>query len=127
MSKVFVSGPMTREDSSQIFDEAVQTLKGLGYEEIFDPSKIDYDHKSYQGKPSSGFRQQIAELSTSDVLVLLDGWQNSRGCVIELVNAVVFGLEIFELKSSGLIAADYNSSNINSAAADLFTNQQRNF
>lgn len=78
--KVYISGPMEGvKDYLENFQEAEEVLLKLGYV-VVNPARLD---KAVKGRGLS--REDCLELDLkllewSDTIVMLDGWQQSRGC-----------------------------------------------
>lgn len=113
MTKVYIAGPMTGYPGYNFpaFFEAENTLNSMGFETA-NPAAHDvdtypdiFDWPEYpEGKPSSLFSlakamhwdlQQILEC---DGIVLLPGWEASKGANIELTVAKATGKEIWLLR-----------------------------
>lgn len=95
--KVYISGPMTGipEFNYPAFEDAAQRLRALGYDvvsphEINPPDGIDHTWEWY-------LRRDIAGLVECDGIVVLPGWENSRGARVETDLASVLGIEFMEL------------------------------
>lgn len=90
--KIYISGPMTGiEDLNYpAFNKADELLKRQGYD-TFNPAKIngkdDWDWQDYM-KPC------IKAIPDCTHILLLAGWEDSRGAKIELNIARTLGLEV---------------------------------
>lgn len=111
--RVFLSGPMTGRPSfgAADFAAAHEMLNEAGARHVFDPAFERYVEIS-QGKPENTHeryvRNTLSELMSVndsyadssmryDVLVLLPGWEDSDGAVIEAEVAKAIGIEVCEL------------------------------
>lgn len=96
---VYISGAITgTTDYMDRFCNAATKLRRAGFDRIINPAKQlsvlpeeTTPHETYM-ELALGF------LSVADVIVLLDGWQQSKGCLEEVAYAKRFGKLILELK-----------------------------
>lgn len=92
--KLYVSGPMTGipDFNYPAFDDACRRLRGAGYE-VISPHEIN---------PADGIehewawylRRDIVGLLDADAVVVLPGWEGSRGAMLETTIASALGMEI---------------------------------
>ena len=79
--RLYVAGPMSGlpDHNYPAFHEAARKLRAAGYT-VLNPA----ENGRPPGDPWQAFmRDAIALLIQCDAVALLDGWQNSRGAVIE--------------------------------------------
>jgi hypothetical protein len=131
-SRIYLSGSMNNDLSTDAFNVTEATLKSSGYTNIFNPSSVTYDDARFIGKPSNGFREQMNALTEADVLVLFGNWIEARGCISEVFNAVLFGCEIYTLRITNtkellLEKLDVNRENVNRIIADLLFLQDQSY
>lgn len=117
---VFLSGPMTGIECNNIteFIRAHEILNGLGVRFVYDPAcewakEIDSgssepkSHEHYMRKclhelTRGGYIPERADFSNVeqptyyDAIVMLDGWEKSRGSSIEFDVALACGIEVIE-------------------------------
>ena len=92
MKRLYISGPMTGLPDSNFsaFNEAARTVRGLGYY-VVNPVDINPD-------PTTPWemclRADLKALCDCDGVVLLPGWQNSKGAQLELHVAHRLGMSI---------------------------------
>lgn len=91
--RVYVAGPMTGlpDLNFPAFHAAAARLRSLGHQ-VVNPAEINVD-------PAKGWvecmKANIVELLPCDAIVLLPGWQASRGASLEYDIAVQLGMQVF--------------------------------
>lgn len=99
MSKIYLAGPMTfRADSDfnyPAFNEAAARLRKLGFE-VFNPAETD-GGSTYKAK-SFYMRRAIAGLCECDSMVVLPGWEHSRGTLLEIEIATALNMPVRKLE-----------------------------
>lgn len=81
MKRIYIAGPMTGlpELNFPAFHAAAAQYRSQGFE-VINPAEINAD-------PSAGWvacmRADIAQLVTCDEILLLPGWEDSRGATLE--------------------------------------------
>lgn len=95
--RLYLSGPMTgkKDFNYPAFREAASSLRDKGYD-VFDPSELFDGDASYEKYVY--MKEDIRSLLGCDVLVLLDGWENSLGVRVEMDVAIACNISIKELK-----------------------------
>ena len=94
--KIYISGPITGVPgaiSAAHFARAEQDLRGLGFCNIINPRFM------FEGTGLSYndiMKHCLDLVCSADVVLLLPGWQNSRGAQMELGAAYARGLPIYE-------------------------------
>ena len=98
--KIYISGPITGVPgaiSAAHFARAEQDLRGLGFCNIINPRFM------FEGT-GLGYNDIMKHcldlVCSADVVLLLPGWQNSRGAQMELGAAYARGLPIYEYDAS---------------------------
>jgi hypothetical protein len=92
MTKTYIAGPMTGlpDLNFPAFHQAAEWLRGMGHE-VVNPAEINPDHHmSWE----ACMRSDIAALVTCDAIMLLPGWEDSRGAKLEHHIAERLGLRI---------------------------------
>lgn len=104
--KLYLSGPITgivgyREN----FAQTEKYLNDLGYDTI-NPAELDMGadvtHEQYMKRDI----KLLVGSEAVDGLVLLPGWVNSKGAVIEVVTARATGMPIFQLFGHDLLEVE---------------------
>lgn len=93
MSKLYLAGPMTGIDDFNFpaFHRAATFLRSLDIEVINPAENFDGDQTlSWQ----TYLREAIKQVASSDGVVLLPGWELSKGATLERHIAEELGLEI---------------------------------
>lgn len=96
MPIVYISGPMSGlpESNYPAFNAAAEKLRAMGYSVENPAENPDPPCKSWAGF----MRLAIVQLMRCDILVLLPGWENSRGAVVENDLAVKIGMDVFDIE-----------------------------
>lgn len=92
--KHYLAGPMTgiAEYNFPAFNAAAQKLRALGYT-VVNPTEITGPIS--EGLPRSFYlRQDLVYLLTCDAIILLPGWENSPGALLERAIAEQLDMEI---------------------------------
>lgn len=91
---VYISGPMTGypEYNYPAFIKAEEELRKMGYTKIINPAKIDHPDTDW----SNCMRRAITELMKADAVVLLPGWNHSKGANIEVKLAINLGMPVID-------------------------------
>lgn len=89
--KVYISGPMTGypEHNYPAFHKEAEKWRAAGFE-VVNPAELNTPEKDWQ----ECMRRDIAVLTTVDAIVLLPGWENSRGARLELRIAMELGMRV---------------------------------
>lgn len=109
----YVAGPMTgiKNYNWPAFESTAAEYRSLGWD-IVSPTEMDEERgdvevtrfkngkvKSVRTLPSFDYAKVLAEdlriIETVDAIILLPGWQNSRGACLELSHALGLGKEIY--------------------------------
>lgn len=100
MTKVFISLPMKNKTRAEILTEQKKILARV-YEELGESVMLveSYMRELYSQKPLECLGENIKRIAHADYVVFADGWENSRGCVIERMCAEKYGVPILELES----------------------------
>jgi len=98
----YIAGPMTGlpDLNFPAFHERAAELRAAGFE-VENPAEINPD-------PSAGWeacmRKDIPRLCTCDAILLLPGWEKSRGARLEALIARELGLMVVEYHPEGASA-----------------------
>ncbi len=94
---IYISGPMTGypEYNYPAFINAEERLRGLGYSNIINPAKLAEQGTDWQ----TCMRRAVTALMAADAVILLPGWDRSKGAKIEYYLAANLGLSVKSYKS----------------------------
>lgn len=100
--KLYLSGPITgivgyREN----FASAEKFLNALGYD-VVNPAELNLGDVSHEAYMKRDIKLLVGP-EAIEGLVLLPGWVNSKGAVIEVVTARAIGMPIFQLFGHDLL------------------------
>lgn len=100
--KIYIAGPMTGlpDFNYPAFHQVAATLRAAGYDVINPAENPAPPCGSWQGYMCIS----VAQVASVDCLVMLPGWQQSRGAKIEHTLAADLGLKIFTMKLQSLQA-----------------------
>ena len=98
MKKLFISQPMRDKSDEEILrerEEAIKKAKEVCGEEV---EVIDSFFQSAQAnaRPLWFLGKSLELLSTADIAYFAPGWEDARGCKIEHLCAVEYGLDRIE-------------------------------
>ena len=94
---IFLSGPMSgiEDYNYPAFNQAAKTLREKGFL-VLNPA----EHVSNPDAPwNELIRRSLDVLNQANKMVVLPGWENSRGSVTEVTMANIVGIPIFEYPS----------------------------
>lgn len=95
--RAYISGPMTdTEDYEAAFRKAARYLRKKGLD-VVNPAELDdleHGELSYE----EYLARDIVEILSCDALVLLDGWEQSRGAKLEYALANLLKLPVSHIK-----------------------------
>lgn len=93
--KIYIAGPMTGlpEFNYPVFHQVAATLRAAGYD-VINPAE---NPKPRCGTWQGYMRMSVAQVASVDCLVMLPGWDHSRGAKIEHALATDLGLKIFTI------------------------------
>ena len=105
-NRVYLAGPMTGiyDYNYPAFHCAAAEYRALGFD-VVSPAEI---HGNDFGKTFDEYlAADLAALETCGLIILLEGWEHSRGAKIELVHALAFNLavEVADTPADGYKAA----------------------
>lgn len=96
MKRLFISQPMRGKTDEQVLAErekAVQSAKEYLGEEVeeIDTFYTDFPEST---KPLEYIARSIKDLATADIAYFAPGWNDFRGCKIEHMCAVEYGIQV---------------------------------
>jgi hypothetical protein len=92
MKRLYISGPMTglSDMNFPAFHAEARRLRALGYE-VVNPAELNPDMAILRHEC---LRRDLAALLACDAIVLLDGWVDSPGSLLEVRVGVEVGIPI---------------------------------
>lgn len=103
MAKIYISGPITgRPNYKEQFATISRKLEADGHI-VVDPS-VETEGLS----PRDYMRISLARLEAADEILLLPGWENSKGAKIEKLYAEYIGLRVREYKEKKITRKEAN-------------------
>jgi len=88
--KLYLSGPVSNNpDARNLFYKAEEYYSSIGYE-VVNPLKLNMDCPTWE----QAMRRDIAALMDCDAIVMLPGWELSKGAKLEHFVAYKLGLDI---------------------------------
>ncbi len=101
---IYLSGPMTgiKDFNKSEFEKIENLLRKKGYTKIYNPVKIGENLSKKTNKKLEEISyekfilEDIKKLKKSKTIVMLKGWQRSKGANIEIVIAKRKGLKIID-------------------------------
>lgn len=95
--KAFISQPMRGRTDEEILAERddieCRLREEFGEVEILETFYDDFDPDA---KPLEYLARSISDLAKADVAYFAKGWQNARGCKIENMCAIEYGIHTIE-------------------------------
>ena len=100
--RLYISGPMRGipDNNSPAFDAAAKLLRSVGYE-VVNPAEISRGMAKRRGVSLSEISDKeyilvdLVAVAECDAIVLLDGWESSRGAAVEIALAKYLQLPIY--------------------------------
>ena len=101
--KVFISQPMRGKTAEEIITER-ERLIGKAREHY--GTDIEVVDSFFEGAPADArplwfLGKSLELMSTADAAVFAHDWEGARGCRIENMAAILYGLEVLEVYSHG--------------------------
>lgn len=96
MIKVFISQPMNGKTNDEIKAERERAIKEVektvnGKVEVIDSF---FENAPHDAKPLWFLGKSLELLSTADIAYFCEGWKNARGCRIEHISALEYGISV---------------------------------
>lgn len=92
--KIYISGPITKaEGYMERFARAEEKLHAAGHIAV-NPAKVNAQLPKYSTTHEEYMRTSFAMLSMCDAVLMLKGWEESKGCRMEIEYACKHGITI---------------------------------
>ena len=98
-TKIFIAGPMRGYENYNFkkFDYTEEILKGLGFE-VVNPARISRKFKEVDVNSDIAVYNKMVDMQqeaerTCNAILLLDGWQWSKGVALEVQTAAELGMQ----------------------------------
>lgn len=105
--RTYLSGPMSgiKDENFPAFKAAARALRLLGYE-VVNPAEFDTDVDGLgeRSRWVKFLKADIKALMDCDGIVMLPGWESSKGAKLEHYNAVALDLVVMTLEEAVLQA-----------------------
>lgn len=94
--KIFISQPMNGRNNNEIKDERLKITEALKVEYGNDIEILDsfFENAPYDAKPLWFLGKSFELLSEADKAFFANDWSSSRGCEMEHIACVKYGVEI---------------------------------
>lgn len=105
MAKYYIAGPITGlpNFNQEAFEEAARVLRNIGLD-VHQPFELKDFPEDHSKKPWTWYmRRGITELVKCHALILLPGWDESRGALTELRIAQSLGYPVYFYASGQLV------------------------
>lgn len=98
MKKLFISHPMRGKTNEEILVERQRVVEAAEYmlEEKFEVIDSFFKDAPADAKPLWYLGESLKLLSTADVAFFAKGWNEARGCRIEKMSAIEYGIAVIE-------------------------------
>lgn len=104
--RVYLSGPITNTKNYKGLFMFAEELVGFDEaEEIYNPATQIPSSSSWE----QAMRRCLSEITEYDTIVMLPGWDDSRGARLERDVALACGMRVLELNENKIIYGLYNS------------------
>ncbi|NLJ95642.1 MAG: DUF4406 domain-containing protein [Clostridiales bacterium] len=95
MKRLFISQPMNGKSDDEILQErqkAIDTAKEILGEDV-EAIETFYTDFGPDAKPLEYLGRSIMDLAKADIVYFAPGWRDARGCKIEHMCAVEYGID----------------------------------
>lgn len=95
--KIFISQPMSGKASEEILkerEEIIDLIKNNFYDEEFEIIDSFFENTTHDDNPLFWLGKSLESLSEADICVFSKNWESSKGCRIEHVCCIEYGIEM---------------------------------
>lgn len=105
--KIYISGPITGQPNrnAEAFSSAKMRLKALGHSSI-NPLDLDYI-EDFGDDWYLNLRRDLKYLVSCDALLLLPGWEESRGAKLEIIVALQLDMPLYNFDDHGELILEH--------------------
>ncbi len=100
MKKIFISQPMKDKTDEQILAERNKVIEEIKTHYKEDVEIIDsfFQNAPHNAKPLWFLGKSIELLAGADIAVFIGDWHYARGCRIEHMCAIEYGIEVWQME-----------------------------
>lgn len=101
--KVFISQPMRGKTAEEIITERERLIGKAREHYGADIEVVDsfFEDAPVDARPLWFLGKSLELMSTADAAVFAQDWESARGCRIENMAAILYGLDVLEVYSRG--------------------------
>ena len=86
----------TNEEIKSERNEIIQRVKELYKDEEIEVIDSFFENAPHEANPLWFLGKSLELLSTADIAYFANGWENYRGCRIENICAIAYGIDVVE-------------------------------
>lgn len=99
MVKLFISQPMNGKTDEEILAERKRAIESVKKHMASDEVEVVdsfFQNAPTEARPLWYLGKSLEMLSTADIAYFVKGWENARGCKIENMCAIEYGIDVIE-------------------------------
>lgn len=131
--KTYLSGPMHNIEAVEKMFKTEHLLKNMNIN-VINPADVVYGKTPYSHLPAEGLRHGLSALTEAENIILTPGWEDARGCIIEMFTASLTGTKMFtlnpaQLNQGNICLEKYEilSENLNETIAQILLTQNKKY
>ena len=105
MKKLFISQPMggkSEEEILKLREDAIKAVKDYCNDSDIEVIDSYIETAPADASPFWYLGESIKMLADADIVFLVDGWQNARGCKVEYICALEYGIPCISIVSDNI-------------------------